>query len=167
MPKIAVSAHTETWTAREADPDDRWDQGDTEGQVANVTAYVDTSNTHSYGESVGKELDVKIGDTVYAVVADYSSGSTFGRDGGHAQVLDVFTTEDEAAALLEAARNIPESADFSARYGFEHNGVHYFRSWVGYFESLNSLDIWSVIVRQNPADPIRKGPGRYSLKRGH
>jgi hypothetical protein len=158
--KIAVSAETDTWTTRNPDPEDSWDQGDSEGRVSNVRAFVDRGNSYHYGDSIAKDLDVKYGDTVYAVVADYSSGSTFGRSGGHAQVLDVFTTPEEAAALAEAA-------GAGTDYSFEHNGKDYSRSWVGYFEDLNDLAVWDVIVRQNPEDPIRKGSGRYSQKRGH
>lgn len=165
--KIVVSAETEITSVREADPDDPWDSGDTSGHVSNVFAFPDKSNGHHYGASVSRDLDVKPGGTVYAVVADYESGDTFGRSGGHADVLDVFATEEEAAALLEAAQAPPESADFRARYSFEHNGETYRRAWVGHFESLNSLDVWDVVVRQNPNDPIRRGPGRYSLKRGN
>jgi hypothetical protein len=167
MPKIVVSAEVESRITRHADPDDIWDAGDTAGEVSNVEAFIDRHDGRYYGESVARELDVKIGDTVYAVVADYESGSTFGRSGGHATVLDVFTTLLEAEGLLEAAQAPPASDDYSDRYSFTHNGVDYHRSWVGHFESLNSLDIWDIQVKQNPHDPIKKGPGRYSLKRGH
>jgi hypothetical protein len=164
--KIAVSAEVETWDSRAADPDDSWDRGDTSGRVTNVLAFPDKGPSYSYGDSIARDLDVKFGDTVYAVVADYESGDTFGRSGGHAQVLDVFLTEAEAAALVEAAKDVPKG-DEMGRYGFTHNEVDYHRSWVGYFESLNDLDVWAVEVRPHPSDPIKKGPGRYSLKRGH
>jgi hypothetical protein len=165
--KIVVSAETEVHTTRNPDPTDSWDQGDTAGHVSNVFAFLDKSTGHYYGDSVSRDLNVTYGDTVYAVVADYESGSTFGRSGGHAQVLDVFTTEEDAAALLEAAQANPKTDAYQEKYSFEHNGVTYHRAWVGYFESLNSLDVWDVVVRQNPNDPIKRGPGRYSLKRGN
>jgi hypothetical protein len=168
MTKIVISAETETHVTRHPDPDDEWDSGDTDGHVSNVIAYVETRNNHYYGSSECVELDVTVGGTVYAVVADYDSGSTFGRDGGHAQVLDAFATMEEAEALMAAAAATPEKDDFISRYSFTHNGKDYSRSWVGHFESLNRLDIWDVIVRQNPADPFRKkGTGRYSLRRGN
>lgn len=165
--KIIVSAETETWTSRCADPDSEWDSGDTDGRVSDVTAFEDRSGKehYSYGDSLRKELDVTLGDLVYAVVADYSSGSTFGRDGGHAKVLDVFATEEEANSLVEAAKAPSASARSQDRYRFTHNGTDYFRIWTGHFESLNSLDVWSVNVRRDPADPFRKGTGRYSSVR--
>jgi hypothetical protein len=167
MLKIVASADTETWTTRKRDPSDSWDNGDTAGRVTNVRAFVDRSSNSYYGDSAVRELDVQIGDTVYAVVADYESGDTFGRSGGHAQVLDVFATLEEAEALVKAALAVPADDTSYSRYGFTHNGKDYSRSWVGYFESLQSMDIWDVQVRQNPEDPLRKGPGRYSFKRGH
>jgi hypothetical protein len=165
--KIIVSTDTETWTSRCADPDDEWDSGDTDGRVSDVTAFEDRSGKehYSYGDSLRKELDVKLGDLVYAVVADYSSGSTFGRSGGHSKVMDVFATEEEADSLAEAAKAPPASARFQDRYNFTHNGTNYSRAWVGHFESLNSLDVWAVNVRRDPADPLRKGTGRYSSAR--
>lgn len=160
MLKIGISAETDTWYTRAPDSNDSWDRGDTAGRVSNVTAFVDRNDGYYRGCSLAKDMDVQLGDTIYAVVADYEVGSTFGRSGGHSQVLDAFTTEEEAAALLEAAK-----ADNG--YGFTHNGQNYNRNWVGYFESLNELTVWECEVRRHPDDPIRKGPGRYSLKRGH
>jgi hypothetical protein len=160
MTRIVISAEVDRRETRAADPNDEWDSGDTEGHVTNVIAYVETEVHYYYGASACVDLVAGYGTTVYAVVADYDSGSTFGHDGGHAQVLDGFLTPEEAKALLDAA-------NAGTEHGFEHNGKDYSRSWVGYFESLNSLDIWDVQVRLNPADPFRpKGTGRYSLKRG-
>lgn len=134
--------------------------------VSNVIAFPDKSNATYHGCSVSRELDVKIGGRVYAVVADYTTSSTFGPTSGQAQVLDVFTTVEEAEALADAAKALPEDDDFSSRYSFTHNGVQYYRPWVGHFEELRSLDIWDVQVLPHPKDPIKKGSGRYSLKRG-
>lgn len=167
MTKIVVSAETESWTIREANPTDQWDTGDTDGRVTDVVAYVESrAGGTYYGSSACVDLDVKVGGTVYAVVADYSSGSTFGQDGGYAQVLDAFTTEAEAEALLAAAKE-PSTGQGFDRMSFEHGGKRYARIWDGYFESLNSLTVWEVQVRLHPADPFRKrkGTGRYSDKR--
>lgn len=172
MPLVIVSAETEQWTTRPADPSDRWDTGDTRGQVKNVIAFLDPRQTEGYrgGESCARHLEgVKPGDTVFAVVADYESGSTFGRDGGYAQVLDVFTTQEEAGALLQAARKLPESESYASKYSFTHNGREYHRSWVGYFEQLQELAVWEIVVRARAADPFRKVPDDadgYTVKRG-
>lgn len=97
MTNIVVTTEVETWTTRRADPNDRWDNGDTAGRVTNVAAWIEEDARHAYfGSSLSKEFpdDVTVGTTLYAVVADYSSGCTFGRDGGHSSVVDVFTSSE-------------------------------------------------------------------------
>lgn len=164
MAHVVVSAETENWVAREPDPNDSWDNGDTGGRVSNVFAFVTDLRSPQYGASHGKDLDVQPGDTVYAVVADYESGCTFGRDGGHAQVLDVFTTGTEAKALAEAAMK-PDTTETRwgekvkvCGYNFTHDGVEYSRAWVGYFEDLQSLDVWQLTVKRAPKDPWSEDP---------
>lgn len=155
MTRVVVSAETETWTDREADPNDEWDNGDTGGRVANVVAFLEGQEVSYYGDSHGKDIPgADVGITVYAVVVDYESGCTFGRDGGHAQVLDFFSEPSEAKALADVAIARKESDGF----GFEHNGVEYFTSWLGYFESLNSIDVWACRIKSAPKDPWSNDP---------
>lgn len=157
MTFVVVTTEVENRTTRRRDPEDRWDIGDEEGRVTNVTGHVVTELQNYYGDSHGKDIpDLRVGDVVYAVVADYSSGCTFGRTGAQGKVLDFFTDRDEAQALATAAlkkdgnrkdwggNNIPYF-----EYSFEFNGVEYSRDWVGYFEDLQSLDVWQVTVRAN------------------
>lgn len=157
--KITVEAATETWLTSQADPGDEWSRDSTAGRVTDVTARENpTASDYSSSDEWNGELDVAVGGTVYAVVADYESGDTFGRSGGYAQVVDVFTDSAEADALLAAARAYSE--DKKIQSGLEHNGKTYYASWTGYFESLNSLDIWSVRVQPKDGRP-KRGPGRY------
>lgn len=145
MLKIAVSADTETWGSS--------------GRVVNVTAFVDPTDGryHHYGDSVVKEMDVQVGDTVYAVVGDYSTASTRQqRTGGHATVLDVFTSLNDAMDLAKAHQAEPGPEDSS--YSFTHNGVEYFRVGSDYFDELNELVVWGMIVKVSRPDPFRKKP---------
>lgn len=143
MTKIVVSAEVEVWRTRDPDPDDSWDAGDTAGRVVGVNAWTarEWEREPRYGSWDGwsGELDVQAGDYVYAVVADYESGSTFGRDGGHASVVDVFTDIETAAALAKVA----ESAE---DYHFYFGDRDYYASWQGYFEYLNDMKVWAVRV---------------------
>lgn len=156
MTAILVSAETETWQTEAADPDDEWSRDSSDGRVTNVWASIlaDWDEAQSYywsSDSLAKEIgDVKDGDTIYAVVADYSTGDTFGRDGGQAQVLEVFTDHEEAkkfATIASEGQGSPWSKEYE--YTFEYEGKEYRRAWAGYFEWLNSLDIWEVKVRSN------------------
>lgn len=143
MTKIVVSAEVEVWRTRDPDPDDSWDAGDTAGRVVGVNAWTarEWEREPRYGgyDSWSGELDVQPGDYVYAVVADYESGSTFGRDGGHASVVDVFTDIETADACAQAAEQASE-------YRFEFQGREYYASWQGYFEYLNEMRVWAVRV---------------------
>lgn len=145
MTKIVVSTEVEVWSTRDRDPDDDWDTGDTAGRVVGVRAWEcrdwEGNTFRRYGgyDSWSGELDVQAGDYVYAVVADYESGSTFGRDGGHASVVDVFTDIETADALAKVA----ESAE---DYRFYFGDRDYYASWQGYFEYLNDMKVWAVRV---------------------
>lgn len=155
MTRVVVTAETETWETRPADPDDEWDAGDTDGRVSNVVAYLEGSENSYYGDSHGKDIpDARVGTAVYAVVVDYESGCTFGRSGGHADVLDVFATAEEARALAAVALARKESDG----YGFQHNGEGYSTSWLGVFESLNSIDVWECHIKGAAKDPWSDDP---------
>lgn len=147
MTKIVVSAETEVWSTRDPDPSDSWDAGDTTGRVVGVRAWEERDwerSGHSrYGgyDSWSGDLDARAGDYVYAVVADYESGSTFGRDGGHASILDVFTDVKEADSLCIVAE---KAKDFRFFYGDKE----YYASWTGYFEYLQDMKVWAVRVEK-------------------
>lgn len=165
MTRIVVSAETREWTTRSPDPNDSWDNGDTAGEVSNVIAFIEGQEVGYYGDSHGKDIPgAKVGDTLYAVVADYESGCTFGRSGGHASVLDFFTDPEEAKALADAALRPDGEEERWGRkvdrfdYNFTHNGVQYWRAWVGYFEDLQSLDVWAVKIKGTPKDPWADDP---------
>lgn len=175
MTKIVVTTEVENHVTRVADSDDQWDIGDEEGSVTNVIAYETEELQNYYGDSFGKEMDVEVGGTVYAVVVDYSSGCTFGRTGAQGKVLDVFTDPKEAEDLANAALK-PDGyrEEWGGRkvakydYSFKHNGQEYYRAWVGYFEDLQDLSVWEVQVRKRyDAFGSRTGnAGTVGYKRG-
>lgn len=150
MSIVRVEVETDSWEAREADSSDSWDRGDTEGHVAGVVAFElkDAKRPHVGTGSCGeKELPVRVGSRVWAVVAQYSTGDTFGRDGGQAQLLDVFASEDEAEGLLKACEewNAKPSEGW-IQAPFEYAGTAYYTAWTGYFESLDWIRVWPVVV---------------------
>lgn len=166
MARVVVSAETREWTTRQRDPSDSWDIGDTAGEVTNVVAFLETQEVSYYGDSHGKEIEgAELGSKVWAVVADYESGCTFGRSGGHAQVLDFFDNPADAKALAEAALK-PDGererwAGYKEKvfdYNFTYGDETYYRAWVGYFESLNSLDVWECRIKGNAKDPWSDDP---------
>lgn len=170
MTFVQISTEVETWVERERDPEDEWDAGDTDGRVSNVTAWVSDAVEESeryHNDSIIRELPVEAGDKIYAVVADYSTGSTFGREGGHAQVLDAFVSMDDALALQAAALETRSTDSWRQDYDYEltFNGHKYSRAWAGYFEYLNSLDVWELIVQSRAVNYLNPGP-QAGIKRG-
>lgn len=140
--KIVISTEVETWIDRERNPDDEWDIGDEGGCIVNVTAREarDYEQAIGYwGESALVELDVQPGQSIFAVVADYTSGCTFGRTAGHSQVLDAFTSSEQAEQLKAAAQQ-------SNGYSFTFGDKEYRPDWYGYFEHLQSLDVWELTL---------------------
>ena len=145
MTKVMVITEVERYVTRPRDESDEWDQGDMSGYVTNVYAKVDPRDDDYYysGDTLSKDFDELMpGAMLYAVVADYESGSTFGRDGGHACILDVFDNKADAESLARAALK----AD-AKESSFTWRGKSYYRAWVGYFERLQSLDVWYCPLR--------------------
>lgn len=139
-------------------------RGETSGHLTNVIAAVEDERRYSYGDGHVKDLDVNPGDTVYAVVVVYETGDSFGRDGGQTKVLDVFTDAEEAAALAQKATEHDSNKD---GYGFQHNGVDYYTPWCGYFESLDSIDVWDVQVRGPFFTQRDTGNVQWNMRKGH
>lgn len=139
-------------------------RGETWGSLTNVVAAVEDERRTYYGDGLGKDLDVNAGDTVYAVVVVYTTGDSFGRDGGQTKVLDAFTDPAEAAALAQRATEHDSNKD---GYGFQHNGVDYYTPWCGYFESLDSIDVWDVQVRGPFFTKRAPEHVQWNIRRGH
>jgi len=95
----------------------------------------DNSNN---GEPI--DFDVDVGDTVYVIWAEYSSGDSFGHsDRGSTEILQVYKSLNKAKLahdMLEKSRKY-ECKIFS-EVGEE---VKCFIPWIGYFESLDKLHL--------------------------
>lgn len=146
---VKVIVETETWVTRERDPEDEWDAGDEDGRVSWVSAEVCTEgadeNYTFYGRGhmpVVFDCDAAEGDTVFVVVADYTSGSTFGTSAGYFHILTVTKSYEEAVELARAAEAVTQS-----QFEFEHNGIKYHVPWTGYFERLQEVRVWDCFLR--------------------
>lgn len=76
----------------------------------------------------------------YAVVVDYNTGDTFGQDSGCISIVGVEPTQELADGLRKAAESY-SSEKFN--YRFEYEGWQYHANWLGYFESLNHVQVVS------------------------
>jgi hypothetical protein len=161
---VRIEVETRTWITRSIDPEDSWDKGDTAGEVANVTATsTDAAIEGSwYGDSVVSLPGIHVGDTIYVVVVDYESGNTFGRYGGYYQILDAFTSNEDAEALCSLARAYDTAEKRNYTESLTYKNKEYYASWKGYFESTNSIDIWAVTVRGS----MEKSGSHFSYRQG-
>lgn len=146
MPCIRISVETQTWETRPADPTDEWDCGDEAGRVSDVYAlYIgDKEPDDITYRSEDFPAIARPGQYIYVVVVDYESGNTFGRAGGYYQVLDIFRSIEEASELALAAERV-QRGDMSFQFSFKDQT--YYVSWTGYFESLNEVKVWCVMVK--------------------
>ena len=166
MTVVRVVAETRSWQTRQRDESDSWDRGDTAGEVDNVFAEIvpEAGDNRYYSHDLIKEFEVEVkpGDTVYAVVVDYESGDTFGRSGGYAQVMDVFLTMPEAEGLYRECVSHMENYKQTRIYGgLEYGGQNYYVAWVGYFESVNDIEVWALTVRGGvTSDGVKLRTGR-------
>jgi len=145
---VRVTVETETWQTRAPDPTDSWDAGDEDGRVSWVSAEVCTDgadeNYTFYGQGrmpVVFDCDATEGETVFVVVADYTSGSTFGTSAGYFHILTVTKSLEEAMELARAAEAVPRS-----QFEFEHAGTKYYVPWTGYFERLQEVRVWDCYL---------------------
>lgn len=100
----------------------------------------------SYHDRPTFELNSVRGDTVYVVIAQYSTGNTFGRSEGELTVLDAFEDADKAHELKNALLAPAKKTNGLSEYERTVNGKKYYMPWVGYFELLNDLSIHAVVV---------------------
>lgn len=117
--------------ADESDPEDRWAwTGTHSGFVNDVRVCRNKAYDRSY-DDYETDLDTPL----YAVYATYTDGGTFGSD-WYASVIGACSTEDEARALVQEAK------DFEG-YGQLSSGVYV--NWTGYFASLEDVQYTRVI----------------------
>lgn len=83
MTQLYCSYDQRSWTTREADPEDPWDNGDDDGSYDVIGVHL----TGGYRDAIDSHEDVAVGDTVWVVWVQYGSGSTFGTDGGYGSIV--------------------------------------------------------------------------------
>ena len=128
------------------DPDDPWDRGDSYySQHINSPVYVNR-----------KILDQIKERKAYVLWAQYSTGDTFGHDAGACvAILAISLKNDEKLDEIEKAYLTPKHAKklVLPQASFPE-WANYFKDdnipWVGYFESLDSINITEVELEEKP-----------------
>lgn len=88
--KYSASVDSSSYYAREPNPDDQWDSGESALNIHGVTVTRD--------DKYGDELSGSPGDTAVVLVEHYSDGDTFGSS-EYAQVRGIFSNQEEAEAF--------------------------------------------------------------------
>lgn len=85
---------------------------------------------------------VKAGGTIYVVIVTYSSGNTFGSSSGNCSEVWAFDNREQAKACAELIRENGSDGPFTQ----EFQGHQFYTSWVGYFESIEYVDVYEFSV---------------------
>jgi len=87
--------------------------------------------------SITKEVpfDVVRGQTVYIVLARYSTGDSFGNSEGHGCIVGIYKNEKDAQAIIDSVSD--------ETY---YEKVEKYPPWKGYFESLQDIFVESKVV---------------------
>lgn len=133
--KFEVDQHS--WNIGGHDPDDEWSRDSYDGSVS-VTG-VQLSKVDGY-DTLGSEYNYGVGDVCYLVWAQYSTGDTFGRNGGQYELLEVLPTREEAEDRKKFYENLTDLE--SENVGQAIGSV----PWLGYFESLDFVEVKALVV---------------------
>lgn len=96
-----------------------------------------------YYESIDTDFDVTSGDTVYILVARYSSGDTFGRTNGLFSFIGAYQTKEELNKVVSDLYE--ENKIYSDRSNKNRKKLPY-RPWHGYFEYLEGFETYRAVV---------------------
>jgi hypothetical protein len=157
-----VLTYKEYKTGGEAiDPGDQWT--DHEPEYIHWTAenvYVDEPGKKArektkvwYTEVLKPNFEVKKGDTLWLVIVRYTTGCTFGSTHGAWHIEGAFQHQGQAEkvkkAILDdwdAYRNRSFKEKQKGTFKDKYVSPHGYKVWMGYFESLEEVDVQSFVV---------------------
>ncbi|NJO58777.1 MAG: hypothetical protein HC836_10645 [Richelia sp. RM2_1_2] len=101
-------------------------------------------------------LDLKVGDTAFLLYAVWSTGDSFGHDDGkYLTTIHLFDSREKAELARKAILDHNRANDINGNNPVSYTVVYLDNdgkpqtecaSWVGYFESLDDVEIEEVIV---------------------
>jgi hypothetical protein len=128
MTHLKFEMDVDTWVTREGDPDDRWDRASTDGSVTAASCRLTQKDEYN---SLPVDGEVNTGDKIWLVWAQYSTGDSFGSDGGQYELCKACKTEVEALAEVDRLQGI---TDYSV-------------PWNGNFENLDFIKAEEMVVQ--------------------
>lgn len=159
---MAIQVSTKSFQSWRGINDEPFDDGPYSGFSHECQSYDGCEVTYiEDGEAKGAigwrtktfDIDAKPGDVVFVVVVVYSTGGTFGRDEGNTKVVGVYRNPKQAQKVADAIKKNSEATPAN-NYNPPRNYTIvvddeeiYCGSWVGYFESLDSVHVETEVVR--------------------
>ena len=140
--KVENDATGDSW--RE---DKEW--GSWEENTCNHVEGIRLAKENDYSDVVA-DFEVKSGDIVYLVFAEYGSGDSFGHSSGNIEYIAVFKTKEKADFLkysLEQREKKKDDNKFTFEYETESGTIiQNHCPWDGYFERLEGITVIDLIV---------------------
>lgn len=126
------------------DPDDDWSRDSSEGDYWVTGVHISGGIRDTVESAPGERI--KVGDAIHVVYVVYTTGDTFGYDGGHSSRL-VATKSIEIAQAAEAwAKAVNDFGSCEEGWAKGMKSLPY-PAWVGYFERLDAVRIFSGVVQ--------------------
>ena len=142
MTQIKIVYDRHSYVTRRGDPNDRWARDDTDADT--TIKGIEVVRDHDYFD-ITAPFEIDINKTYILLWAIYSTGDSFGHDGGQVEFIDLFESQTLAA---QAAQEIEKQSDsYSVTYTREDGNETSFASpWHGYFERLQEVRLDVVRV---------------------
>lgn len=137
MTNIKFEVDKMSWNVGGYDPDDEWSRDSYDGSVSIVGAKIVKKDEY---DVLSAKHEFSVGDVCYLVWAQYSTGDTFGRDGGQYELLEVLSTRGDAEKQKEIYENLTDR-----RSDVVGQAIGYV-PWLGYFESLDFVRIEELVL---------------------
>lgn len=148
---------------RERNPDDEWDQDDTR-------AWTDVQGLEIAEDARMADLAIPFepeeGESLYLLSVTYSTGDSFSRSEGLFDAIAAYRTEEKAlraAATIEAHSDREGGAWRYHALPLEAEDGSLFQasvSWIGYFESLDGVNVDKLKVQDARKPKIRSPKAR-------
>lgn len=163
---LLIEFHTERENLGGRRDDDEWsrDSYRTYNTLTKVTS-LDAKDSLAYSLKNGEfpecdlvvGADVGVGDKVYIVWVEYTTGDSFGSDSGNIEMIGAFVDVDRANKCAQSCKDFGEddSAGYMDldRYSLKvelDNGQTYsvHVPWTGYFEHLDQVHVTPKTIKQ-------------------
>lgn len=142
--EVMVESFTESMGGY--DPENEWSRDSTETTNRVLSAHLKKDQSY---HSMPMDFKVDKGDDVFIVWAEYTTGDSFGRDGGNVELVLAFESYDKAEMCEKKIKEHYNNGDSYTLDLKSSSGkdISFFVPWKGYFESLDCVNIDKIMVQ--------------------